>query len=296
MLEGLQAILEKETVLPTVNADDLLSNAQKVEGQYQRHVATFMPMGEVTAISTRLVRGVTNAKTPKGMIVAPYGYGKTSTLAFLWAECEQQGLVGVPPFCCATLLDILRATYGWVGFRLGNSQPDLLANLDEAYGKYTSVTVEEMAKRYAHEHGVAQVTAVGMLNDMLEDGSLTLKLTPSNLLFFLDAAANLVVRAGFKGLVIFADEFQQYLSRAANLRRTVQEFREFVWGLHTRDNSLGVLLSVPTGAESAIQEHGKDILHRLKNDSLYYRLETYTLLTFLRACGTAMPKHSIWAT
>jgi hypothetical protein len=280
MLEGLQAILEKEPVLSTVNADDLLQNAQRVEGDYQKHVATFVPMGDVDAFSARLIKRVVGARTPKGMIVAPYGYGKTSTLAFMWHECERQGLVAVPPFYCATLLDMLKATYGWIKFRLEHSQPGLVADLDEVYSKYTAATVEEMAKRYAQEHGIAQVIAINMLNDMLEDGSLVLELTPSNLLFFLDAAAALVVRAEFKGLAIFADEFQQYFSKGANLRRTVQGFREFVWGLDTRANPLGVIFSVPTYAESVIQEQGKDILHRLKKDDLYHHLQDIYTLDF----------------
>ena len=122
---------------------------------------------------------------------------------FLWHECERCGLAAVPPFYCADLLDILKATYGWVKFRLGSSQPDLIVDLDEIYEKYTAATVEEMAGRYAQEHGLAQVTAASMLNDMLQDGTLVLELTPSNLLFFLDAAAALVIRAGFKGLAVF---------------------------------------------------------------------------------------------
>jgi len=274
MLEGLQAILDKQPVLSTVNADDLLQDPQGVEGDYQKHVATFVPMGDVSSFAQRLVRRVVKAKTPKGMIVAPYGYGKTSMLAFLWHECEEQGLVAVPPFYCSTWLDVLKATYGWVRYRLGHSQPGLIADLDDVYRKYTASTVEEMAERYAEEHGLARITAKGMLQDMLEEGSLVLSLTPSNLLFFLDAVAAIVGRANFGGLVILPDEFQQYISKGANLRRTIQEFREFVWGLDTRANTVGVIFSVPSYAEGGvIQERGKDILHRLKKDDLYYRLQ-----------------------
>lgn len=273
MLEGLQAILEKEPVLSTVNAEDLQRDPLKVEGDYTRHVSTFVPMGEVPGLSERLQKRVASAKTSKGMIVAPYGYGKTSTLAFLWHQFEQQKYVAVPPFYCATLLDVLKATYGWVRFRLYGSEPGLIPDLHEVYDKYTGATIEEMAKQYAQDHGLAAITATKMLDDMLARGNLVLELTPANLLFFLDAAAGLVVRAGFKGLVIFADEFQQYFSKGANLRRTIQEFREFVWGLDTRSTPLGVMFSIPTYAEAVVQEHGKDILHRLKKDDLYYRLQ-----------------------
>jgi len=274
MLEGLQAILDKQPVLSTVNADDLLQNPQRVEGEYQKHVATFVPMGDVSNFAQRLVRRVIKAKTPKGMIIAPYGYGKTSTLAFLWHECEEQGLVAVPPFYCSTWLDVLKSTYGWVRYRLEHSQPRLIEDLDDVYRKYTASTVEEMAERYAEEHGLARITAKGMLQDMLEEGSLVLSLTPSNLLFFLDAVAAIVGRADFGGLVILPDEFQQYISKGTSLRRTIQEFREFVWGLDTRANTVGVIFSVPSYAEGGvIQERGKDILHRLKKDGLYYRLQ-----------------------
>lgn len=273
MLAGLQAILEKEVVLSTVNANDLLHNPLKVESDYQRHVQTFIPMGDINDYSNRLAKMVMSAKTPKGLIVAPYGYGKTSTLAFLWHECEKQELLTVPPFYCANLLDILKATYGWVKFRLQQREPALIADLEAVYYKYTAATVEEMAKQYAQEHGLAAVTAVNLLNDMLAKGSLVLELTPTNLLFFLDGTTNLVLRAGFKGLTVLPDEFQQYFSKGANLRHTIQEFREFVWGLDTRANSIGVVFSIPTYAEANIQDHGKDIVHRLKKDNLYYRLQ-----------------------
>lgn len=273
MLEGLQSILDKQAVLSTVNADDLLQDSQKVEGDYQRHVATFVPMGDVSGFAQRLVRRTVRSRTPKGMIVAPYGYGKTSTLAFLWNECESEDLIAVPPFYCSNLLDILKATYGWVKYRLELSQPHLVADLSEVYQKYTAATVEEMAERYAKEHGLSRVTAIGLLEDMLEKGTLVLDLTPSNLLFFLDATTDIVKQAGFQGLIVLPDEFQQYISKGANLRRTIQEFREFVWGLDTRENSIGVIFSIPSYAEATIQEQGKDILHRLKKDDLFYRLQ-----------------------
>lgn len=280
MLDGLQTILSKKVVIPTVNADDLLHRPDKAENDYLYHVQTFVPLGDTTDYSKRLTRRVIDAKTPKGLIVAPYGYGKTSTLVFLWNACEQEDLVAVPPFYCASLLDILKATYGWVKFRIERREPALLADLDDIYSKYTFATVEHMADRYANEHGIESLMAKRLLEGMLADGSLVLELTASNLLFFLDAVASLIQRAGYKGLVVLPDEFQQYFSKGANLRRTVQEFREFVWGLDTRSTPLGVVFSAPDYAESVIQEHGKDIIHRLKKDGLYYRLDDIYTVDF----------------
>lgn len=273
MLEGLQAILDKDVVVSTVSDEDLLTRPQEMESRYRYHVETFIPMGDVEDFGHRLIKQVQAAKAPKGSLVAPYGYGKTSTLAFLWHMCEKQGMVAVPPFYCASWFDVLKATYGWVKYRLENSQPDLITDLDEIYGKYTTTTLEEMAKWHAEEHGIASRTALRLLNDLLEKGALVLKLTPANLLLFLDATANLVVRAGFKGLAVLVDEFQQYLSKEANLRRAAQEFREFVLGLDTRATPLGVILVLPTYAESQVQELGQDILARLKKDKFYYRLQ-----------------------
>lgn len=272
MLEGLQAILEKDIIVSTVNPQDLLQDSQRVEGIYHHHVATFIPMGDMQELGKRLAKKVQLGKTVKGLLTAPYGYGKTSSLAFLWSSCQEQGLLAVPPFYCATWLDILNATYGWVCFRLQNVQPDLIQRAEEIYNKFTKSTLEEMAGWYAQEHGFSTNSAKNLLSDLLERGSLSLELTPANLLLFLDEITQVVVEAGFQGLVIFPDEFQQYISKGSNLRQAIQEYREFIWGLATRTAPLGIVFSLPTYAESIVQEQGKDILHRLKDDQLYYRL------------------------
>ena len=277
MIEGLQHILEKDIVISTVNADDLLRTPHQVDSTYEHHAMTFIPLGDVGDYAQRFLKRITAAKTPKGMLVAPYGYGKTSTLIFLWHECQSKGVLAVPPFYCASLLDILKATYAWVKYRLEQREPDLVAELERVHHKYTIATVEAMAERYSKEHGVATLTAVNMLNDLLAKGALVLELTPANLLFFLDETLDIALKAGFKGLAIFPDEFQQYISKGANLRKVIQEFREFVWGLGTRRSPLGVIFSVPSYTEGGIQSHGGDILDRLKDDGLYRNLrDIYT--------------------
>ena len=273
MLEGLQAILEKEVVIATVSADDLARDPGKVEADYQYHVATFIPMGEIQNFADRIVKKVLNNQTPKGLVIAPYGYGKTSTMIFLWHYAEQQGLLTVPPFYCTSFLDILKATYAWARYKIDKREPTKVPELNELYRRYTTATIETMAKRYAQEQGLASVQARGILSDLLAQGRLILELTPDRLLSFVEEVVHLTISSGYKGLLILPDEFQQYLQEAKSLRRRIQELRDFIWGLATRSKPLGIVFSLPTYAESIIQEQGKDILHRFKKDGLVYRLK-----------------------
>jgi len=272
MIEGLIHILEKELIVSTVNANDLIQEPQKVDADYLHHAYTFVPLGDTTSYQKRLIEKTIGAKTPKGVLVAPVGYGKTSTLVFLWHECEKHGLLAIPPFFCSSLLDILKATYGWTRYRLKQRAPDALHDLEDIYHRYASAGVEEKARHYAEEHGISPRIAADILNDQLAHGELVLSLTPSNLLFFLDQTADLVTSYGYKGLAVFPDEFQQYISKGTSLRRIIQEFREFVWGLDTRKKPLGMIISMLDYTEAGIRELGKDILDRIRDDGLYYNL------------------------
>ena len=44
MNEGLRYILDKQIVVPTVNADDLLNQSAHVDAEYTAHAYTFIPM------------------------------------------------------------------------------------------------------------------------------------------------------------------------------------------------------------------------------------------------------------
>src|SRR6266542_3714464 len=125
MIEGLQHILNKRIVVPTVNAEDLTNRPAQVDADYTAHAYTFIPMGQIEESADRLVKQVASRKTIKGMLIAPYGYGKTSTLVFLWHRCQGQAMLAVPPFYCSSLLDILQATYAWAHYQFIQRAPGL---------------------------------------------------------------------------------------------------------------------------------------------------------------------------
>ena len=266
--DGLRDILAKQPVVHTKFADQLLSEPREVEHAYLEHYHTHVPLGDTDDFVKRLIDKTKQAKTPKGAVVAPWGYGKTSTLIFTWKACEEKHLVAVPPFVCSSLQDILTATYGWLRFRVGRELAD---ELESVYNQYTHAAFEDHVRSVAKRAGVTEVDARAILKEEKKQGMPIGELTPTNLLKFLEYAATLATeRAGFGGLIILADELQQLFDRTTNLRATIQQIRDMVLWLSTHGNlPLGLILCLPDSTETAVQETGGDILDRLKTDRLY---------------------------
>jgi hypothetical protein len=269
--DGLRDILAKQPVVNTKLAEQLLTEPQEVEHAYLEHYHTHVPLGDTDAFVKRLGERIRETKTSKGAVVAPWGYGKTSTLIFAWKACEDQNMLVVPPFVCSTWQDILTATYGWLRFRLGRELGD---ELESVYTHYSRTAFEDHIKAVAKRVGVSEVDARAILEEEKKRGMPIGELTPANLLRFLEYAAQLATqRGGFDGLVVLADELQQVFDRTTNLHATIQQLREMVLWLATNGNlPLALVLCMPDTTESIIQEPGHDVLDRLKTDRLYINL------------------------
>lgn len=274
MIEGLQHILDKDIVIPTVNAEDLMQRPEQIDEDYSRHAYTFIPMGSIEEVAERLAKQVKKQKTVKGMLVAPYGYGKTSTLVFLWHHCQNQGVLAVPAFYCSSLDDILRSSYAWTRYRFSQQAPGLLTELDALYHRHHTANLEERARYYAETLGISEQAALRMLQQQEERGEYRFQLNASSLLAFLQELVLLVEQAGYSSLVLFPDEFQAFVGRQESVRQTIQDLREFVWSLNSSQASIGVLISVDDTTESRIREQGRDILDRLRSDNLYVNLRS----------------------
>ncbi|MDQ2996164.1 MAG: hypothetical protein M3R61_03785, partial [Chloroflexota bacterium] len=87
-------------------------------------------------------------------------------------------------------------------------------------------------------------------------------------------------QSGFRGVILFPDEFQAFIGRTESVRQTLQSVREFVWALNSTKTAdggkapLGVLISADDTTESKIQTGGGDILDRLREDGFYLNLRT----------------------
>ncbi len=263
-------ILSKKPVIHTRFAEQFISQPHDVESAYNHHFHTHISLGDTDDFARRLIERTISAKTPKAAVIAPWGYGKTSTLIFTWRACEAAHILTVPPFICSSLQDILSAAYGWLRYRLSSTWH---GELDSVYAQYGRVAFDERVKSYAAQTGVTEADARTVLQQAQSDGSFTPELTASNLMKFLEYASGLVGRAGFKGLIVLADELQDFFGKSADIRGSIQKLRDVIWWLAAHGNlNLGLVLCMPDTTEGMIQQDGQDILDRLKTDRLYLSL------------------------
>lgn len=229
MLENLlQSIINKEEIVKTQSADDIINNPDKVEEYYKIHVHTHISLGGVKEFENRLFENIKNNKSSVGCIIAKYGYGKTSTLIDWWSKCEKSGIIAVPPFNFTSLMDIVNATYGWVRYKFRCSRrQDLLDELEKYYDEVSVKSIEALQKKH-------QLTN-RQIKEMKEEGTLNIEVSAFNLKVFIDRVVSLVLKSKHKGLVIFADEFQIFMikERGVDTRKLLQSFREYLDGITT---------------------------------------------------------------
>ena len=207
---GLRAILTKEEIVPTRTARDFLDQSQAVDDVYKSHVRTYIPLqtgsdeaSGVKSFAKKFIKQVKEQRSPRGYITADFGYGKTSAGLFVWEQAQENRLVAVPPFSLSRLEDLLDATTGWVVYILEKTAPTLV---DKALSIYQSYRDRDLAKM-ADVYGVT----VEQAERMLADGRLQLEIKPKDIVEFFVRMTDVVLEAGFEGLIVIPDELQQYL-------------------------------------------------------------------------------------
>ncbi|MCU0496201.1 MAG: hypothetical protein MUF87_02480 [Anaerolineae bacterium] len=274
-LEGLNNLLEKNEVVSTASALDLRERPEAIEAGYLRHVRTFIPMSRYAEGGTfsiedfqkRLIKRTREGKAPRGYIAAGYGYGKTSTALYIWQQAEAANLLTVPPFQLEKLSYLIEALYGWARYCLSKKRPALIEDLDAAYEKVVNRSLDGMAKRYNVSLEDAQ--------KMLDNGVLNLEAQPNEYVGFFSAVTEIALRAGYSGVILIADEIQQFI-RPRNEGRvdTISPLFNVIQllGTHEPDASLnfGFLLSITLEEIAMIRDSHKrgDLLARLKELSI----------------------------
>ena len=287
-LEGLQAVLDKEEVLATFKVSDLLASPEVVEGKYKAHVRGYLPLSRaagssdqqqsVTDYERNLIAKVSSGIASVGYISAEYGYGKTSTAAYLWNRCREANILAVPPFAIEQLSDLITAAYAWGRFELGRTRPPLLPELEQLYRSYMERSISDDAR------GDREKAA--LLTDLERQGRYTAKLLTADFIHFFEQYADLMISAGYKAVVLLPDELQQYTNPTINsgVSEPLSPLFELVNGLSTRHGYLksAVIFITPTKDLALIRDNRGDLVDRMQQSGLGFDLNNIYDADFAR--------------
>ncbi len=287
-LTHLDVVLQKQPIIATWTAQDILEHPETVRENYLQHVRSFVIIGRVksstdeeqftiTDYEKRLLKLVKAKGAGKGYITADYGYGKTSTAAFIWQRCEQAEIVAVPPFQIQKLDHLITATYGWVRFKMEHSYPHLVGEAQQIYDRYINRDTDTLGRNEGERE---------LLRQMYREGRFSLDLRGVDYVRFFEEMTELVLKAGYNGLVVIADELQQYIDPdiKAGVRDPLTSLFDIVQALMTRKGYLpfALLLSLPLKELGLINDQRGDLVQRLKSDELALDLSVIYNQTFAR--------------
>jgi hypothetical protein len=273
-------------IVDTTRAEELERQPETVRTRYEPYADAYFVIEAVKRVEQKLISELRAGNSVTGYLSADYGYGKTATAVYLWKRCLDSEIVAVPPFLFRQLKDIMLATKGWLAYQLRHTHPTLLPQLETAYQQYAEQSADQLAEEIAKKRRLPKDTAIAIVQEYIgQRRDLT---TSAALLAFLDRATELAVQAGFKGLVIFADESQEFLrTEEAGAHEAIQTLSELVKGIRALGKRpLGLMLTMPVNpTETAIEEQAGDIMHRLR--------ERGTGLQLQDAYGREFPK-ALW--
>jgi hypothetical protein len=287
-LAYLEVLLEKQPIIATRTAQDLVEQPETVREDYLKHVRSFVIIGKgvsstdeeqltIADYESRLLKIVKNDGAAKGYITAEYGYGKTSTAIFIWHRCEQAEIVAVPPFQIQKLDHLLSATYGWVRFKLATSYPHLLPEAEKIYHHYIDHDIAANAKTESDRE---------LLQRLYREGKYNPELQAIDYIKFFEDMTQLVRSAGYNGLVVIADEVQQYLEPniKSGMYDPLAPLFNIMQVLMIRKGTLpfALLLTIPRKELGVMNDQRSDLVQRLKSDGLALDLSVIYNQTFAR--------------
>jgi hypothetical protein len=264
----LSQIKGKDPVINTFTWQGLKNAPQSVEEVYNAHAMTHMSLGDTSKYVDTLKRNITKNKySSVGAIVGPYGYGKTSTAIHVWREMqEKHNILSVPPFEWLKLSDILEAVTAWVEYKYSQGPRQFIPELRAIYEQYRDRSLEEVATDLGLELDKAR--------EAYEAGSINLGVTPARVIAFLiDICTLCTKQAGFAGLAVFVDELQETADKYTSIKSFQSDLFAFADKIPTQVGALALIFTMPDTLEATINTTRPDIIHRLRQSSLYLRVE-----------------------
>ncbi len=280
-LEGLAALLDKSPIIPTFKARDLASLPADVEAVYEHHVRSYMPLtagaegaegADIATFEQRLLRLIRDAKAPIGYVAAEYGHGKTSTGLFLWDRARQGNVLAVPPFSLDRLEDLITAVAGWVESQVERVAPGLGREVAAAYQTYRAEGVEALARQHAERFDRPYEQVLAEFRQLDQQGRLQSAADGLTYVNFLDTMTGFARQAGFQGLLVVADEVQQYIEHAdvSSAAEPIGKLFDLITTMLSRTGRLacGLILLLPNKELGLLNQQRGDLVQRIKANRL----------------------------
>lgn len=268
-VKNLELLAQKEAVVAThVGIFQEATSIQTYE-RYQTETETFVAAPEILNYQRSFVNSIVENHTAIACLIAPFGFGKTSTAIYIWQACENANILAIPPFSCNSVTEMGQAIASAITYRLYSSGQDQAAKrIEEAFNEYLISSAQRLAKQDAERYQIDYEVALESIQDKIQSGHLQLEASGTHLVSFLEQALEIALQVGYRGLAIIVDEFQQFLG---NINKAIiTNFRTLIWGLRTRgDLPLGFLMTMDPDTERNLTDRGADILHRIRKDGLY---------------------------
>ncbi|MHB8573925.1 MAG: hypothetical protein ACYDCQ_01205 [Dehalococcoidia bacterium] len=279
-LEGLAALLDKNPIVPTFKARDLQLLPADIEAAYERHVRGYMPLSrgagdeaaDMAAYEQKLVRLIRDAKAPIGYVSAEYGHGKTSTGLFLWDSARRANVLAVPPFSLDRLEDLFTAVAGWTRFMVERVRPGLGAEVDAVYQQYRAEGIEALAQQHAERFQRPYAAVLTEFRELDQQGKLQTSADGLTYVNFLEAMTALALKAGYDGLLVVADEVQQYIEHAdvSSAVEPIGRLFDLITTMLSRTGRLacGLILLLPNKELGLLNQQRGDLVQRIKANRL----------------------------
>jgi len=292
-MEGLNALLDKNPIVPTYKALDLPRLPETVEATYEYHVRSYVPLSrgvgedervDINDFERRLFQLLGEARTPIGYVAAEYGHGKTSTGLFLWERARARNVLAVPPFSLDRLEDLITAVSGWVKFEVERMRPHLGGRADAISERYRAEGVEALAHHHAgefdrpYEDVLLEFRRLDALDKLQTDAD---GLTYVN---FLGEMTDLAKEAGFDGLLVVMDELQQYIEHAdvSSAAEPIGRLFDLITTMLSRTGRLacGLIFLLPNKELGLLNQQRGDLVQRIKANRLALDLTQLYTATF----------------
>ncbi|WLR46562.1 hypothetical protein LC065_13395 [Halobacillus litoralis] len=260
-LEEVSKVLSKNPVINTVSSEELITSPDNVERNYMKHAMTHMSLGNTKDYEKRLFRYlVQNKRAFSGLVTGDFGLGKTSLLVYLWKQCNEKGIMAIPPFSWRSLDDLFQGVSKWISYKLEQSNTEALYEFIEIADNFTKKSMKKEVNLLV-KAGMDRESAIEHMELKIREGTYRLDRTISELIQFLDRVTTFLLRHGYEGLMVFTDELQITLSELAP-EKVFQYMFELANQTMDRQGKFGIMVGLPLNSYVQMQQVKSDALDR----------------------------------